>query len=277
MSYNFFFTIVLLFICILNTFSQNTILSGQVKAVDGATLEFVNVGILNKNIGTISDEYGYYTLNIPPLYQKDSVTFSYVGYYNETLSIEEMIKNKSKLITLNIKPFQLEEVILKNPKRKEFSIGTKGYSKFVIGHIRAKNDINNDIQEFAKKINLEKAAQVLNININLFNIKQETANFRVNFYNIKDGLPYQKINRSDILFNQPISEGWNQMDLTQYNLYFDSDFFVSIEYIPKSDSYDEPFSYRGNLFGKSIKRTASQGTWSVTRGATISMYVTLLQ
>ncbi|SRX76005.1 hypothetical protein AEQU3_03003 [Aequorivita antarctica] len=186
MPFKILLSIALIYIGTLSSIGQNIELSGQVKAADGVVLEFVNIGIQNKDIGTVSDKNGLFFLNIPPSNQKDSITVSYVGYFNKTLSIEEMIKKSPETILLKLNPFQLDEVIINNSEKKELKLGTQSYSNWVVGYVKSKNDSNNDIQEFVKKIKIKKASQVLNVNINLFNIKQETAIFRVNFYNVKD-------------------------------------------------------------------------------------------
>ena len=56
-----YFALILTFISNV-CWSQHLILKGSVKSINNETLVYVNIGIKNKNIGTISDEYGNFSL-----------------------------------------------------------------------------------------------------------------------------------------------------------------------------------------------------------------------
>jgi hypothetical protein len=53
-------------------------------------VEYVNIGIVNKNIGTISNNNGEFVLAIPAEFENDSVRFSMVGYVPLTLSVADL-------------------------------------------------------------------------------------------------------------------------------------------------------------------------------------------
>jgi len=54
-----------------------------VRVVDASTqdpLPFVNIGLVDKNIGTVTDEEGYFQLEVDPLkYGKSNLRFSMIG------------------------------------------------------------------------------------------------------------------------------------------------------------------------------------------------------
>ena len=56
-------------------------------------LAFVNIGIINRNIGTISYENGSFELAIPVQHANDELTFSMVGYKVLTIPINDIIGN----------------------------------------------------------------------------------------------------------------------------------------------------------------------------------------
>jgi hypothetical protein len=69
---------VLLAICLLFsnfTFSQIRI-NGNVKSEANSPLQYVNIGIKNKNIGTISDEKGDFSITIDNTRINELLTFS---------------------------------------------------------------------------------------------------------------------------------------------------------------------------------------------------------
>jgi hypothetical protein len=258
------------------TFSQITI-NGIVKSEANIPLQYVNIGIKNKNIGTISDEKGNFSITIDNTRINELLTFSYLGFEEKTVRIEDIIKLKSQEIILKEKIIQIEEVLIISKKASELKIGTKSYSSMVAGYVRANNDKNNDIQEFAKKIKLKKPSVLLDVNINLFNVKTDTASFRINIYNIKNDLPNERINTENIIVKKKVENGWNKFDLQNFDLKYNVPIFITIEYLPKKMDEEEPFRYSGQLFGESITRSSSLGLWNSKSGLTMAMYVTVKQ
>src|SRR5690606_40313860 len=56
-------------------------ISGQVTDQEtGEALEFVNVGVLNRNIGTVTDEQGNFSLPLSPKNDADTLRISLIGY-----------------------------------------------------------------------------------------------------------------------------------------------------------------------------------------------------
>lgn len=270
---------IFLAICFLflNFSFAQIIICGIVKSETNTPLKYVNIGIKNKNIGAISDEKGNFSITIENTILNELLTFSYIGYQEKTINIEEVKKLKFLEIILKEKITELQEVVVISTKPRILKIGTKSYSSMVAGYVRANNDKNNDIQEFAKEIKLKKPSQLLDVNINLFNVKVDTASFRINVYDIKNGLPNEKINLENIIVRTKVENGWNKFYLENFNLKYDVPIFVTIEYLPKKEDDEEPFRYSGQLFGKAIKRSSSLGKWDSKNGLTMSMYVTVKQ
>jgi Peptidase family M1 domain/CarboxypepD_reg-like domain/Peptidase M1 N-terminal domain len=70
----------------LSTYSQTDfkVVSGKVLDFNGKPLPFSSLFIKGKAIGTVTNENGEFTFNIPIFYQLDTLTVSYVGYKNFT-------------------------------------------------------------------------------------------------------------------------------------------------------------------------------------------------
>lgn len=268
--------IVLVLISNIN-FSQDLILSGSVKGDDNKVLPYVNIGIKNKNIGTISDDIGNFKFIVTKEHKSDSLSFSYLGYHELSIKIEDILNKDISEFILTEKPSTLDEVTLIYKKSKEKKLGTKSYVGFVAGYVRVNNDKNKNILEFAKKITIKKPSKILDVNINLFHKNVDSARFRINFYSIKDNLPFQRIGAENIIIEQKINNGWNIFDLTKHNLKFKKPIFITLEYIPNDANPQEPFRYSGQLFGTSLSRSSSLGKWDVKKGITMAMYVTVRQ
>lgn len=269
--------LVTFFLLFLNlAFCQITI-NGIVQTESKTPLQYVNIGIKNKNIGTISNEKGHFLITIDNSKTEELLTFSSIGFEEKSIKIEELIQSKYQDIILKEKITELDEVIVVSKKATEIKLGTKSYSSMVAGYVRANNDVNNDIQELAKKIKIKKPSHILDVNLNLFNVRVDTASFRINIYNIKNDLPNEKINLENIIVVKKVENGWNKFDLQNFDLKFDEPLFISIEYLPKQKDEEEPFRYSGQLFGESITRSSSLGNWNSKSGLTMAMYVTVKQ
>lgn len=66
-------------------------------------IAYVNIGIPNKNSGTVSDTEGAFSLTIDESHQNDSLKFSCIGFESKTLSIKDMLTNKPDKVELNEK------------------------------------------------------------------------------------------------------------------------------------------------------------------------------
>lgn len=258
------------------SYSQNIKISGIVKTNNNKKLEYVNIGIKKKNVGTISNEDGKFLITLDKSLLKDSLTFSYVGYKNLTIKIEDIKSKKQNKFILFEQPTELNEIVISTRKRKTRKLGTKSYVSMVAGYVWSRENIENrDIIEHAKYLNIKKPARILNLNMNLFNVVADSATFRVNFYTIKDKLPNKRID--NIILTENIKKGWNLFDLKDFDLKFDKPVFITFEYIPKTKSEKEPFRISGQFLGKAIKRDASLGNWKLDKGLSMAMYVEIEQ
>ena len=258
-------------------YSQEIEIVGKILNSNKIPLEYTNIGIKNKNIGTISDYYGNFKIILNQKDINDILTFSYVGYENLDMNISDILSKNIKEFTLIQRVNELKEIIVVAKNSKIVEVGTKSTSGMVAGRVSTFDSKNKDMREFAKEITIRKPSKILNVNFNLFAVKLDSATFRINFYNIKDNLPFEKIISDNIIIKQPITNGWNEFDLTKYNLKFDETFFITLEYIPDRFNEELPFWYSGQLLGKSISKSSSLGTWNVKNGARIALYVTVRQ
>lgn len=257
--------------------SQNITIKGQVLGENNEPVSFVNIGIKDKNIGTLSDEFGKFTFLVNENNLNDDLSFSHLNFKELTLNIEKIINNNIQEFSLApTELIELEQITINFKKTQLKEIGTKSFVSYVQGIVE-NNDENKNIREFAKEINLKKPSKLLNLNIALDHIKIDSAVFRINIYSIKNNLPYENITSENILIKQKIVKGWNKFDLTDYDLKYNNSIFITLEYLPEVFSTEPPFIYNGRLLGKAIVRNSSLGKWEIVNGATIAMFVTVRQ
>ena len=64
----------------------------------------------NPHNGTISDMDGYFS--IPYTYDKDTLIIAFIGYQNKKIPAVELKKDSKNIITLNIDPVLLDEIVI---------------------------------------------------------------------------------------------------------------------------------------------------------------------
>ena len=116
-------------------FSQTQIRGKVIDSRNQEPLTYVNIGIKEKNIGTVSKEDGSFTINIPSELQHDSLTFSIVGYHEFVLRIHGLDSDEDVIIQLKEKTTQLKEVVIAGEKSvvKKYGIKRRGAIHFTDG------------------------------------------------------------------------------------------------------------------------------------------------
>lgn len=72
-------------------FSFSQTMQGTVEdAASGEPLPYVNIGVWNKNIGTISHDDGSFQIDVSNATEDDSLTFSMMGYETKQIGISEV-------------------------------------------------------------------------------------------------------------------------------------------------------------------------------------------
>ena len=106
------YRLVFLFIlCAIGLMGQNRVtLSGYVRdSATGEGLIGVNIGVLEKQTGTTTNAYGFYSISLPP--GTYTLSFLYLGYDSKktTLSLQ---KNTSLKLTMRESSVTLQEVVV---------------------------------------------------------------------------------------------------------------------------------------------------------------------
>ncbi len=245
-------------------FSQTQITGKVIDTNEKRPLAYVNIGIKEKNIGTISKEDGSFSIEISSEYQTGSLTFSIVGYYESSLSINDLISNGNVVIQLKEKPTQLEEVVVTGKKltEKKYGIKRRGTIHFTDGIFK-----KDDSFEIGQVIRLGNSlAQITSLNLHINSSRLDSANFRINFYryDIDANIPKERIIEKSILQRHPVNEGWLKFDLSNYNILIKGVVLMSLEFIPETDNDVKQIFYEVKLGGssKSFFRKTSLGQWT---------------
>ena len=91
---------------------------------------YANVGVINRNLGTVTDTLGNFSLNIPKEYITDTIMISCVGFIPQKFAVKD-IKNIPDTILLAVDTIILSEVVVKPQRIKHKTAGRKGSGGFI--------------------------------------------------------------------------------------------------------------------------------------------------
>lgn len=255
-------SILILIYLISNSICGQNTADGIIKNIEtNEPIPYVNIGILNRDKGTVSNENGEFTLEIPNEFINDTIKISSLGYVTKVFIANEFIKTlkENKTITLSEEIIELNEVVVSNKKLKEKVIGNKTKSKMMRGGFR-NAELGN---ELGIKIKIKKSPTYLSkFCANVTSNTGEKMKFRLNFYSIENGLPKEKLINQNIIFSIDSKEGEFTLDLSKYNLVVEGDFYLTMELIENEGNKESEIFFSAGLLGNAtVTRLTSQAEW----------------
>jgi hypothetical protein len=275
-----FFVIILLFSL---QFYGQTITGNVLDASTGEPLIYASIGVIETSVGTITNEKGNFKLDVKNLPNKSIVRFSMIGFKSHIYAIEELL-NKENTIRLEIETTHLPEVIVKSTGKLK-KVGTTSYSKNVIG-LRG-NDFSKG-WEIGTKIELgDSPVKLKSLHMHVYKQTYDSSLFRLHIRNIIDNLPYDELLNTDILILITKESGWIDIDLSKYNLEYEGDIALSIEWIkvmgmdinkrdPVSKQLIQVVTFNVNLKkGLTFNKWGTEAKWNRLDNGSPSFYLTV--
>lgn len=217
-----FFFVTLLFVS--TGISQGSIEGRVLNSNDGSPVPYVNIGIVDYMIGTVSDTGGHYDL--PYRSEADSVIFSAIGFSTQKVSIRDLYQ--TSVVRLAPRTYSMEEIIVQERalgelkeaghkiKRRKQSIG--------FGSTQLGTEIGAHIK-IDKETVVEKAFFTFNRS------RGDQLLFRVNLYQFDDEVPGLNLIPENVIIKSPDSAQTVSVDLSKYNIITDSDLLLSLEWV----------------------------------------------
>ena len=254
-----------------------TILHGQLAyegvvkdALTGQPIPFVNIGIVDRGIGTISNKNGEFLLEfrLREVKQGDIIRMSSLGYLPHEIPITLLKEDVLKLIVrLKPKPLSLDEVVLTDKEYVEVEdeVGYRDLLGKGIGYWKDSVALGG---ELASRIRVRKGLRKLNtLFFNVLHNPSDSVRLRVNIYDLADnwGTPGKNLNESgrSILHVLRAEDILSVIDLKPYDIWVRNDFIVSLEllgvYGTEHISLSLPAGEVSAAY--SYRRYASQGSW----------------
>ena len=235
---------------------QNRIAGSVLNAESNLPVEYVNIGIVGKNIGTVSDKNGQFNLLIESQYLNDSLLFSCIGYESCSVKISDIKEND--IIPLKEKPFLLNEVVVIPRIFKEQVFGIA--SKSGIGVAGFKN--NNLGYECGLLMKNKKRTEIKSVKVNISSCAYDTIFYRLNIYEVKEKGNFENILTEPIYViasKENVLNGSLQVDLTEQNIVVNGNFLVTLEHV--RDLGNGGLWFPASLKQKTYYRKTSQGKW----------------
>jgi hypothetical protein len=270
-------TYFIFFLLLGNILQAQTMVFGKITDAEfNQPLPYVNIGIPGAGIGTVSDEQGYYLLEIPPNNIKDSLYFSMVGFAFQSFKIDQIQGTNEKLLNITFKPETtlLNEVVVTSGKWEQIVVGNKTDSKLITTGFTT-NKLGNEIAQFVR-VKKQRPTLIQGFWLSIAENSIESVILRLNIYLEEEGFPGENVLKDPIYLELPNEPQTITVDLTPFDIYVEDDFFVSIEWI--EDLGIEGLWFSAGVFGKSLyARSASHAQWVKQRALSIGMGVELLQ
>lgn len=240
--------------------AQN-ILSGRVlDETTNKALPYVNIGIAGKNVGTLSSADGAFSLTISAENLFERITFSAIGFENRTFTIDSLLQEKGDLvIRLSQKSIDLGEFIVESKGGFEdvtLGITSLGSSAFATHDFRRGAQITQLISyrdypmELIKiRLHINSRYSPLSLRMRVFDVDKET------------GLPGNERLHTNVIHKvKKRKPGWVEVDVSDYGLWMEDDFFVSVEFIGKGNYLFSTIEYAEFPEAQYVRMT-SLGTW----------------
>lgn len=208
-----------------------TKLSGTISEdKTGEVLPYVNIGVLNRDRGTVSDTNGRFTLDLTEEMMQDTLRISSIGYQPVDFLICDLSDKESVSVSLKEDIDELDEIIVPVKGLKKKILGNKTQSRFM-GTGFSYDQLG---AEMGIKINVRNQPTYVDA-FNFFvsyNRLSASSVFRVNFYSIERGKPHMNLLKENILVKiDPKQTGEFTVDLQDQNIVLTEDVIVSLEWV----------------------------------------------
>lgn len=194
-------------------------------------LQYVSIGILNKETGTVTDINGKFALHSKEEFANDTIRISSIGYKTVEILVKDlMLKKQPVSIKLKEQINELDEVVITAKEFRKKILGNETESKFMSTAF----SYDQLGAEMGVKINIRKKptfADTFNFNIS-YNRLSAKSIFRINFYSVENNKPHENILTENILVPiEPKQVGKITIDLKPYNIVLNNDVIVTLEWV----------------------------------------------
>lgn len=258
--------------------AQGTKVKGRI--IDAETkqaIPYVNIGVFQKNIGTVSDENGKFELKFSGnSIATDSIVFSHLGYQILKFAPSQLANSLGD-IPLYPASTLLQEVSIKPKKTVKKFLGRNGKGLGLM-HYNFYTFYEKEVDDRLGKeagvlLPVKKDCFLNELQMHISSNEFSSLKFRLNLYQVVDGVPTELIMPKEVIFE--IKEGYVglfKLDLRAYNLYLTQDMGLvaaTIQWVEskKAKPTSKYFSLYASLSANSsfVYRAKSMANWESSK------------
>ncbi|TWO33901.1 hypothetical protein E1J38_003765 [Seonamhaeicola sediminis] len=272
---------ILVFILLL-LFGYNQVFSQDIITIDAFVLDkstnqpipYVNIGFVDKSIGTASNEKGSFKLQYEEDYIRnfDVLQFSSLGYKTLKIKAPDLFSKLSNTNKIYLQPDiqSLDELIITAPETEKKQVGGLDFDGYTIGYWKEEVALGGEIAT-RLKIN-KKDSKLLDLKLRILENISDSIKLRVNIYDSNKKLPNKNLLSTNIFHVVTKKIGIDTINLKPYNIKVDNDIIVSIELVEVFGD-KVGFVVAGIGSGTTFTRYISQDKWEEIKDATMSFQV----
>jgi len=256
------------FIISQSVFSQSQ--KGKVLSSENNTaIGYVNIGIIGRNIGTVSDESGNFIINLDNDYDNDSLRFSMIGYESRTFLVKSFKEDSIKNIYLKPRLYNMQEVHVVYRRPRKIRLGTPVTSN----DLRSGFANNNLGSEMGINVFVKRRVKLKDINLNVAVCTFDSVTYRLNIYKSVNQTGYKNILTEPVYisFTKNMVDKVISFNLSKYSIIIEGDVIFALELY--RDLGEGSLLFHTEFFtGTTYHRKASEAIWTEAPGV-IGMYL----
>lgn len=221
---------------------------------------YASVGVINRNLGTVTDTLGNFSLQIPPEFINDSIRISAIGYIPKTFAVKD-INSIPDTILLTEDVMMLSEVVVKAQRIKHKTAGRKSAGGFIYIDVEGYKAAG---QGLATPLKVKERAWLKELGFTIITEKKPLSKmkFRINIYR-KEEDEYVLQNFKPIYFDYnkfQLDNGLFIYKFPEEIMLEKGNYYIELEFLENFSN--EYFIMRTKpLTGKTRYRYASQSGW----------------
>lgn len=213
----------------LNAQSYQRINGFIVDSISALPVDFVSIGIIGKNVGTVSNDSGVFHIRVPNELLSENLTISRIGYLTKTLKIHELTDQKNTKIFLIPKSTEIDEVQINFNKLTSKTIGNINRTDKIVCALTS--DTSNLGLEVGTVFHLpNNAVYIKDFNFHISYNRPDSAKLRLNIYEYNNKEIGRNILKENIYFTiTRKNSGDYKVDLSKYRIHASNEIFIAIE------------------------------------------------
>lgn len=231
-------------------------------------IPYANIGIVNKNIGTVSNADGEFKLELNSTADNDTLFISCIGYERKSYLIykfkESYSSSDQNIIGLQPKIYELPEVFVRPIGTKIYTLGNLCEQDSPYGNAFYSKELGTEIGVIIELPDNKNIAYLQNFSFVVGKFTFDEFPVRLNVYNVINGKPNENILR-DPIFIDITSAGEYKIELEKYKIITNGDFFISLEYFQVPDREEGELIFcavQQEKEGNGYYKLISQGNWT---------------